>query len=542
LLDTNTSMTLPDPAALFVAIVGSDAWPILRIGLQAAFFGTIVYLFKLGMEVRGLMELRHLGRPKRSFRVAFVALTILFSCVLLYQATWQLTGLFRPRFLAFMQSYDRRQFNPAHRIRRGRILDHRGAVLAFSERRGNRVFRRYPYGPAFAHVVGYSDPKFGASGLEAAANAHLNGAVADSLPAWGELGRQLLTREQSPRGQDLGLTLDAELQLPAVRRLGGKRGAVVILDVRDGAIRVLAGAPAFDPNRITADLFRPGDPGTPLLNRATQGLYPPGSSFKLLTAALALDKGFKGTLYCPADGYTTSSHYRKIRDHEYYAARRRGRVWKGHGNLDLATAMAKSSNLFFAQLGVGYGHAAFARNLERFHFDRPIDLYQGPHGSWAMRTGRLPELALSDRYGLAQASIGQGKVLVTPAHMALIAAAIANRGQAMRPRLVASDPPVRLARFLSATGARRLAGMLRKVVTEGTGRTIDVAEPAIAGKTGTAQNPQGAAHSWFVGFAPARRPVLAVAVIVEHGGYGSATAAPIARDLLVRANELGMLR
>jgi len=536
-----TGMTPADLTVLFGAIVDSEVWPILRIGLQVAFFATVVYLVKLGFDLRGLTEPRHLGRSKRSFRVFFIALTILFSCVLLYQATWQLTGLFRPRFLTFMQAYDRRQFNPAHRIRRGRILDRRGEVLAFSERHGNRVFRRYPYGPAFAHVVGYSDPKFGASGLEAAATAHLNGVVADSLPAWGALGRRLLTRAQSPRGQDLGVTLDAELQLLAVRRLGGKQGAVVILDSRDGAIRVLASTPAFDPNRITADLFRSGRPETLLLNRATQGLYPPGSGFKILTAALALEQGFTGTLSCPADGYATSSRYRKIRDHEYYAARRVGKVWKGHGNLDLTTALAKSSNVFFAQLGVGYGHAAFFHNLERFHLNRWIDLYQGPHDSWSMHTGRAPEIARSDKYGLAQASIGQGTILVTPAHMALIAAAVANRGLAMGPHLAATDSPVPLARFMSAVAARRLAGMLRKVVTEGTGWSINIEQPAIAGKTGTAQNPRGAAHSWFIGFAPAERPALAVAVMVEHGGYGSVTAAPIARDLLVRAHELGLL-
>jgi peptidoglycan glycosyltransferase len=125
--------------------------------------------------------------------------------------------------------------------------------------------------------------------------------------------------------------------------------------------------------------------------------------------------------------------------------------------------------------------------------------------------------------------------------MALIAAAIANRGLAMRPRLAVSDPPVELARFMPAADARRLTRMLRKAVTQGTGRGIDIEGLAIAGKTGTAQNPQGADHSWFVGFAPADHPVLAVAVLVEHGGFGAVTAVPIARDLLVRAKELGML-
>jgi peptidoglycan glycosyltransferase len=126
--------------------------------------------------------------------------------------------------------------------------------------------------------------------------------------------------------------------------------------------------------------------------------------------------------------------------------------------------------------------------------------------------------------------------------MALITAAVANQGIAVRPRLVASDPPTPLARFMPAAQAGELSRMLRKAVVEGTGRGIETEGLAIAGKTGTAQNPQGKAHSWFVGLAPANRPALAVAVLVEHGGYGSMTAAPIARDLLVKAGELGLMR
>ena len=535
-------MTPDTSPGLFSAIVGSDAWPILRIGLHAAFLLTVLYLVKLIVDFRGLTELRHLGRTRRKYLIPMIALAVLFTGVLLYQGTWQLTGLFRPEFVAFMQTYDRRQFNPAHRIQRGRILDHRGHALAYSEEHGDQVFRLYPYGPAFAHVVGYSDPKFGATGMEAAANVHLNGGVAESLPAWEEVGKQLLTREKSPRGQDLVLTLDAQLQLLAAQKLGSKRGAVVVIRPGDGAVRVLVSTPAFDPNRITSALFKGRRPSAPLLNRATQGLYPPGSTFKIVTAALALEQGFKGTLHCPADGYTTSSHYRKIRDHEYYSARRAGKTWKGHGNLDLATALAESSNVFFAQLGVTYGHDAFSRIIERFQFNRQIGLYASPYGSWAMSTGRVPTIKTSDKYGLAQASVGQGKVLATPAHMALIAAAVANWGVAIRPRLVSSDPPVRLARFMSEASARRLVRMMRKVVSEGTGRGIEVEGLDIAGKTGTAQNPQGDSHSWFVGFAPADQPALAVAVMVEHGGYGSKTAAPIARDLLVKADDLGMLQ
>lgn len=486
--------------------------------------------------------LRHLARPDRSFRVLFALLTLLFVAVLLYQATWQLTGVLRPEFIAFMQLHDRRQFNPAHLIQRGRILDQRGEVLAYSRERDGRVERSYPFGPAFAHVVGYRDPRFGSAGIEAAANVYLNGGALEDLAGWGELGRRILTQDKRLRGQDLRLTLDAELQQQAFQLLGDRRGAVVLLRPEDGAVRVLASAPSFEPGRVAPELFQAAGPDSPLLNRATQGLYPPGSTFKVVLAAQALNKGFKGTLHCPAEGFTTSSRYPRIRDHDFYTARDEGRTWKGYGNLDLTTAFTESSNVFFAQLGVLQGHESFLQTARDFYFDQTVPLYESPFGGWILHTGPLPLLKPSDQYGLAQMSIGQGRLVTTPAHLALIVAAVANGGLAMRPRLVESDPPEAFARFMSAATARRLAQMMRRVVTEGTGRGINTPDLAIAGKTGTAQNPSGPAHSWFIGFAPADAPALAVAVLVEHGGYGSRAAAPIARDLLLRARKLGLLQ
>ena len=147
----------------------------------------------------------------------------------------------------------------------------------------------------------------------------------------------------------------------------------------------------------------------------------------------------------------------------------------------------------------------------------------------------MPRIADKDRYGLAQVAIGQGELLVTPAYMALLTAAVANQGIAVRPRLVAADQPKPLARFMSADTATQLAAMMRGVVTEGTARGIDDPDLWIAGKTGTAQNSHGDSHSWFVGFAPTQRPTLAIAVLVEGGGYGSTVAAPIAHDLLLAA-------
>ena len=506
----------------------------LRTLLHAAFF------LAVAMVLRRIVALGLAGSarsPKAAaagrWRRPAIALALLFGSVLIYQASWQLTGLFRPRFVAFMQSHDRREFNPAHRIQRGRILDREGQVLAYSREEDGQVRRVYPYDRAFAHTVGYSHPRYGAIGAEAAANAQLNGAAPERLESWGELTRQLLIRSKRPRGQDLVLNLDARLQQLALQRLGERHGAAVLLRPQDGALLVLANNPSFDPNALGAELFQTADPETPLLNRATQGLYPPGSTFKTVVAALALEHGFDGTIPCPAEGYTTSARYPRIRDHGFYEARRDGRRFRGSGNLDLSRAFAESSNVFFAQLGVRYGRDALRETAERFRFDRQIRLYPGHDRAGTLSTGHFPQLTAQDRYGLAQASIGQGQVLVSPAHLATIAAAVANGGVAMRPRLLAQDPPERLGQFLSAPAAAQLAQLMRQAVTSGTGRGIDGPELAIAGKTGTAENPEGAAHSWFMGFAPAAAPTLAVAVLVEHGGYGSAAAAPIARDLLL---------
>jgi peptidoglycan glycosyltransferase len=487
--------------------------------------------------------LKHLARPRAWLLPATFLVGLALAAILAYQATWQLGGMARPQFIAFMQSHDRRQFNPAHWIQRGRILDRRGRVLAETRNRAGASERVYPYGSALAHPVGYADARFGLSGIEAIANRALNGAALASLGDWGELGRQVLTQSKRPRGQDLVTTLDAELQQLAVDRLAAARpvgrGAVVMLRPADGAVLVLASVPGFDPNALQPGLFVGEGPASPLLNRATQGQYPPGSTFKVVIAAQALENGFSGRLDCPADGYTTSSRYRPIRDHEYYEARRAERNWSGHGPLDLTTALAKSSNVFFAQLGVLGGHAALAQTGERLQFNRSIDFVPGSSGRLQLQAARLDPIPARDRYGLAQAAIGQGRVTAPPAYMALIAAAIANDGVAMRPRLLRDSEPEVLGRFMSPDVARRLRQMLRQAVTSGTGRGIETPGLEIAGKTGTAENPQGDSHSWFIGFAPASEPKLAFAVFVEHGGYGSTVAAPIARDLLLKAAEQG---
>ncbi|MBK1648639.1 peptidoglycan D,D-transpeptidase FtsI family protein [Rhabdochromatium marinum] len=535
-----------NPLATFNTLIASPAWPTLQLGLHGLFFLALLYLLKRLFDLRLVAAPAALPKSKSPLGapLVLVILGLAFGAVLAYQASWQLMGMMRPNFIDFMQTYDRRQFNPAHRIQRGRIADWHGQVLAYSREAAGRVQRVYPYGAAFAHVVGYQDATFGATGLEGSANAYLNGSTPVDLRAWRDLGQQVLIQRE-PRGQDLVLTLDATLQRQAFAVLEGRAGAVVMLRPGDGAVRVLASAPAFDPNQIEASLFQPDDPQARLLNRALQGRYPPGSTFKLVVAAAALAAGATGPVQCDAEGYTTSARYPLIRDHDYYAARRRGTVWTGHGHLTLGRALAESCNVFFAKTGVQLGHRRFAQALQDFLFDQRIALHSSAYGSLMMLTGEAPRMTASDRYGLAQASIGQGRMLMTPAHLALITGAIANDGLAVRPRLVKKDQPEVLARMMPASDARRLQPMMRRVVTEGTARSINASGLAIAGKTGTAQNSDGPPHSWFVGYAPADRydpkRTLAIAVLVEQGGYGSSVAAPLARDLLLQAQQLGLL-
>lgn len=523
----------------------SRSWEAMRLGLHLAFVFALLLWLLQAFQLRHTAPVRRLAKPRAWLLPAIGLVTLGFIAILAYQATWQLGGTARPRFIAFMQSHDRRQFNPAHWIQRGRILDHQGRVLAETRNRDGAAARSYPYGAVFSHAVGYADERFGLSGIEAMANRALNGATLDSLGDWGELGRQLLTQSKRPRGQDLVTTLDTALQQLAVERIAAAkpvgRGAVMMMRPADGAVLVMASIPGFDPNQLEPALFSRADATSPLLNRATHGQYPPGSAFKVVLAAQALETGFRGRLDCPANGYTTSSRYRPIRDHEYYEAQRGGRAWRGHGALDLTTALAKSSNVFFAQLGVLGGHKALAQTGEKLRFNRSIDFASGLPGSSQLQAAKLDPIPVRDRYGLAQAAIGQGRVTATPAYMALIAAAIANDGIAMRPRLLRDTQPEPIGQFMSADTARRLRVMLRRAVSVGTAKGIDTAGLEIAGKTGTAENPQGASHSWFIGFAPASAPRLAFAVLVEHGGYGSTVAAPIARDLLLEAAERGLL-
>jgi len=341
-----------------------------------------------------------------------------------------------------------------------------------------------------------------------------------------------------PVGNDVQLTIVDRAQALARERLEGQRGAVVALDPTTGAVLVLASAPTFQPAGVAKtheswELFST-DPASPGLNRAVQGLYPLGSIFKVVTAAAALETG------------TVSIDTEYTCNGQITIGDRPLRCWKasGHGTLNVAGALAQSCNVYFAQLGEALGIEALSAYAQR------TGLFDAPALPLPPNTVSASRLTTTQTGDLASASyaLGQGDLLVTPFAAAQIAAAVANHGVLMQPELIQAviSPRGQVRQSLTPTAerqafrestARLLAGMMESAVESGTGRAAQLEYVRIAGKTGSAQAPGGEAHAWFIGFAPAQDPRVAVAVVVEHGGSGAGAAAPIARDIIATLLE-----
>jgi peptidoglycan glycosyltransferase len=429
---------------------------------------------------------------------------------------------------------------------RGRILDGRGRVLALSE--GDPVtgqVRRYPF-PEVAPVVGYQSLVLGTAGLERTYDRQLIGL--DQLGPGDGLLRKFRPDPVDP--SDLVLSLDLRLQRLAVELLGDDAGAVVALEPATGRVLALATGPAYDPGRLSApetgraylDELR-ADPRSPLLVRATQAAYVPGSVFKLVTAAAALESGAidPGTRY-PAqprqsrEGFVVDGY--RIRDAP--------RTVQLDEPLDLAEATEVSSNVWFAHAALDAGGEALEAMARRLGFGGALP-FELPAVASQVNDGAGRLAGFTDRPELATAGFGQGRVLATPLQMALVAATVANGGEVVAPRLVdrlvSANGEVRrlesrhLGRAMSSATADALrAAMVRAVegpYAGGLAGGAGVPGITTAGKSGTAELAEGEApHSWFVGFAPAEAPRIAIAVVVEHGGFGSERAVPMARRLL----------
>jgi len=264
--------------------------------------------------------------------------------------------------------------------------------------------------------------------------------------------------------------------------------------------------------------------------------------FKILISAAALQNGFSGTLDTPPNGFTTSVSNPPIRDHGYYIAKKKGEVWRGYGRLDLGTALAKSSNVFFAQLGVTTGAEALLRTCRAAGLTRSFYLWEGAEPTLRVKSAHLSDLSDQKPYRTAQFSIGQGDLLVSPLQVAMITAAVANKGVVLQPKLNPQTPTQPLGRLCTPKHADQLKWMMYKVVQEGTGRRMQMSELAIAAKTGTAQvGGNQESHSWFTGFAPVSEPRWAFCVLVENGGYGSTEALTLAKELMQTGIREGWL-
>jgi penicillin-binding protein A len=434
----------------------------------------------------------------------------------------------------------------ARNVLRGTITDRDGVPLAWNRRDANGEPYRVYASDSLSSVIGYDSRQYGNAGLERAWNAQLSGVVsADPLR---DLTRKFRADPSDP--QALQTTLVLQLQQAAVKLLGRNKGAVVMLDPRNGQVLALASTPTFDasgianPKTATAafDAVR-NDPAQPLLPRATQGLYVPGSIFKIVTAAAALGSG----------AVSVSTTYP-----EQPAAEKTGllvdgfRVRDGHHPqtddraLDFPQAVEASCNIWFALTGLRTGGGALVEWASRFGFGAPLPFDLPTQASQVTGGGGPLPGGFSDRVELANAAYGQAETLVTPLQMALVAATIANHGVLMKPYLVQSATgkagtttisPQVLSQVVSPTVAGEIGSAMRLAVHGDIGRIFtagaDVKGLQVAGKSGTAQlDPGLSPHSWFIGFAPYNQPRVAIAVIVENSGGGSVRASPIAGKLL----------
>ncbi len=435
----------------------------------------------------------------------------------------------------------------ARTVPRGIIVDRDGQTLARNETDANgEIFRVYR-GPAISHVVGYASARYGRAGLERAFDAELSGLAGDPVA---DALRKFGADPYDPKRLTLSLSYD--LQRAAVSALGEFRGAVVMMDPRTGEILALASTPTYDASAIadpatatvTIEALQ-ADENQPLLPRATLGRYVPGSVFKIVTAIAGLGSGAitPATVYkqqpdAEREGLVVDGF--RVRDGHHLAT--------GSDPLDLVGATEASCNIWYALTGLATGgddlvdYAARLGFGAPLPFDLPTAVSQVTGGS-----GNGPG-GFVDDVELANAAYGQAETFVTPLQMALVASTVANGGNLMRPRLVTAITgengtrtldPESVRRVLDGDDARAISQAMVAAVEGDLGRQFTTGARirgiTTAGKSGTAElGGTGEPHSWFIGFAPAEQPRIAIAVLVEQAGRGAEVASPIAGDLMAR--------
>jgi peptidoglycan glycosyltransferase len=406
--------------------------------------------------------------------------------------------------------------------------------------------RVYPQDGLAAHVVGYSTVARARAGLEESMNDFLTGSNSNLSTIVDRTVDKL--RGLTQEGNDLVLTLQPEAQRVAVEELRSACGAAVALDPRTGAVLAMASSPTYDPNLVENDFRRvlrtPGPCPTPaaLLNRATQGLFIPGSTFKVVTAAAALESG----RYTPETRFDDPGFCIEYGDRVYNYSDQG--TPSGYGNVSFAEALQNSINSVFCELGKDLGPQAILEQARRFGFYEipPLETPEEERrASGLYRRGKLYFPTDPNAADPGRLAFGQERLLATPLQMAMVAAGVANGGVVMEPYVVdrilkpdgeilSKTQPEELSEAVSAQTAAQLTAMMELAVASGTGTAAQIPGVRVAGKTGTAETGRtGANDTWFIAFAPADNPRVAVAVALsDQAGTGGATAAPIARAIM----------
>ncbi|MBZ2174116.1 penicillin-binding protein A [Schnuerera sp. xch1] len=448
-----------------------------------------------------------------------IGICILFVSLVIYISYFQ---IFKAESVK-MNSYNKRLWIGEEKILRGSIMDRNGKILAYSEKRDGSYNRIYNYENLYSHIIGYNHREYGKAGLELEYNnALLNISESTTL---NELKNIIVPNTE---GNTLQLTIDHHIQEYSRNFLKGKKGSIVAINPTTGEIYSMVSMPDFNPSTLKEDWDNiVEDENSPLLNRAISGLYQPGSTFKVLTSIAAIEKGnvdekYKCTGSTKIDGYNFKDYNEK-----------------GHGNIDLEDALVYSCNTYFAERGVEIGKEKLGEVAERFFINKkiPFDLQ--------VDKSSFPYKGSAGKTDIAAASIGQGEVLMTPLNMAMVASGIANGGDVVKPilvketispkgRVIDSNKTQIISKGTEISIASKIKNMMVEGVKRGTSKNASIDSVEVAGKTGTAQNSSGKDHAWFIGFAPAEEPKIAIAVILEEeGSSGGQAAAPIARNIML---------
>ena len=466
----------------------------------------------------------------------FTVIVVLFGVPVVFTSRWT---VFEADSLE-SQEIDGTQVNQRplleqQRIPRGIIRAADGTRLATNTKTGSgqtRVYkRRYPQGSVFAHGVGYSFIEAGDAGLER----YYNDELAGKKDEFGSLLDQVLGERKE--GQDLRTTLDPRGQKAALSALQGRNGSVVALEPSTGKVLVMANVPSYDPNGVVAAQKRGKEQGSGRFNRATQARYPPGSTFKVVTAAAALDTG----------KYTPGSLVDGKNNKRISGVPLQNSGGEDFPTISLTEALTNSVNTVWAEVAVKLGPDTMYRYMRRFGFNQkpPIDLPGDELTASGVYNSRGRLLDDEDPVDIGRVGIGQERLQVTPLQMAMVASAVANGGSLMKPHLADRfiRPDGRIAsryrqdeesQVMSAATASQLTDMMGQVVKEGTGTQAALTGIDVAGKTGTAEVANGTSNqAWFIAFAPKGDPKVAIAVTVERTqGQGGTVAAPIAKQVM----------